>query len=133
MRKCAIGGKTEHGFSSYDNPHLGSDHGDDLDAFFSPPGDADTDDLALFEAMREYWTSFVTGGVPTAKNSPAWEVALLHHLLRKFTECFLQPVTATSGSPRMLLHPEGIGMEAVLKNESERCTFWHSLSGEIQT
>ncbi len=33
--------------ASYDNPHLGSDHGDDLDAFFSPPpSDANADDVS---------------------------------------------------------------------------------------
>ena len=61
--------------ASYDNPHLGSDHGDDLDAFFSPPpSDANADDVSLFEAMREYWTSFVTSGVPTTKSGLVWEV-----------------------------------------------------------
>jgi hypothetical protein len=64
-------------YSSYDNPHLGSDHGAELAAFFSPPASANADDLALFEAMREYWTSFVTTGVPVAKNSPAWKVSRL--------------------------------------------------------
>ena len=64
--------------SSYDNPHLGSFHGDDLDAFFSPPSKANADDLALFEAMREYWTSFVTTGQPSARNGIAWEVPTFH-------------------------------------------------------
>lgn len=60
--------------SSYDNPHLGSFHGDDLQAFFNPPSDADENDLALFEAMREYFTSFVTTGIPLANNEVTWEV-----------------------------------------------------------
>jgi carboxylesterase type B len=64
--------------SSYDNPHLGSFHGDDLDAFFGPPSKANADDLALFEAMREYWTSFVTTGQPSAKNGIAWKVHTFH-------------------------------------------------------
>ena len=120
--------------ASYDNPHLGSDHGDDLDAFFSPPpSDANADDVSLFEAMREYWTSFVTSGVPTTKSGLVWEVELLHWLPLNFTEYFLQPVADERGSPRMLLHPGDIAMESVMKDESDRCSFWHSLSGEMQT
>jgi carboxylesterase type B len=63
--------------SSYDNPHIGSFHGADLEAFFGPTSNANADDLALFEAMREYWTSFVTTGQPSAKNGIAWKVHTL--------------------------------------------------------
>lgn len=61
-------------YFSYDNPHLGSDHGLELIAFFDTPSDANAADLALFEAMREYWSSFVTTGRPTAKDGVAWAV-----------------------------------------------------------
>ncbi|KDR82334.1 hypothetical protein GALMADRAFT_817280 [Galerina marginata CBS 339.88] len=99
----------------YDNPHLGSNHGADLDAFFSPPANSNSDDLALFEAMREYWTSFVTGGKPASKNGITWK-----------------PVSDSSGSPRLLLHPAGTTMEQ-MGALADRCSFWHGLSHEIQT
>ena len=67
--------------SSYDNPHIGSFHGADLEAFFGPTTNANADDLALFEAMREYWTSFVTTGQPSAKNGTVWKVYTLIFLL----------------------------------------------------
>ena len=67
--------------SRYDNPHIGSFHGADLEAFFGPTSNANTDDLALFEAMRQYWTSFVTIGQPSAKNATAWKVRTLTFLL----------------------------------------------------
>ena len=61
--------------NSYDNPHLGSDHADELEAFFeiSVPF-ATAKDNALFHSMREYWTSFVTTGRPFSRNGIIWEV-----------------------------------------------------------
>lgn len=57
----------------YDNPHLGSTHSSELQAFFGPSSDASQDDLDLFQAMREFYTSFVTSGTPSARNSSlAW-------------------------------------------------------------
>jgi len=53
----------------------------ELGAFFGPPSSANADDLALFEAMREYWTSFVTTGQPSGKNGIAWKVHTLIFLL----------------------------------------------------
>ncbi|KAF8969005.1 alpha/beta-hydrolase [Flammula alnicola] len=100
----------------YDNPHLGSNHGSDLEAFFSPPSDANAEDLALFEAMREYWTSFVTTGEPVSKNGIAWKSA-----------------TDDMGSPRILLRPGNVAMEELTDALTARCSFWHSLSSEIQT
>jgi len=67
--------------SSYDNPHLGSFHSAELQAFFGEPSNADAKDLALFEAMREYWTSFITTGQPSAKNGIEWKVHTLIFLL----------------------------------------------------
>ncbi|KAF5315421.1 hypothetical protein D9619_007425 [Psilocybe cf. subviscida] len=100
----------------YDNPHLSSDHGAELDAFFNPPSNSDANDLALFEAMREYWTSFVTTGSPSAKNAAQWK-----------------PVSdSATGSPRILLHPAGIAMEQVSETLSSHCDFWHGLADEMQ-
>jgi carboxylesterase type B len=111
----AAGANTAYQYH-YDNPHLGSDHGADLAAFFSPPpSNANSNDIALFEAMREYWTSFVTSGKPASKNAITWK-----------------PVSDSAGNPRILLHPGGIAMEQ-LGALTGRCTFWHSLSNEIQS
>ncbi|KAF7356152.1 Carboxylic ester hydrolase [Mycena venus] len=41
----------------WDNPTLGSNHGDELDAFFNGDEVFDTDDQSLMTAMRWYWTS----------------------------------------------------------------------------
>ncbi|KAK0449727.1 Alpha/Beta hydrolase protein [Desarmillaria tabescens] len=96
----------------YDNPHLGSNHGADLAALFpSSSSSANADDLALFEAMREYWTSFATGGTPMAQNEPEW---------------------TAKGNPRMLLHPGGIHLENITDALSARCNFWHGLKEEIK-
>ncbi|KAF9474048.1 alpha/beta-hydrolase [Pholiota conissans] len=100
----------------YNNPHLGANHGAELDAFFSPPTDSNAEDLSLFETMREFWTSFVTTGVPTAKKSVTWK-----------------PVTDNSGSPRMLLQPGNVGMEPFDDNLAARCSLWRDLSVEMQT
>ncbi len=62
----------------YDNPHLGSNHGADLAGLFpSSSSSANAGDLALFEAMREYWTSFATGDMPIAQKVPGWSVCPL--------------------------------------------------------
>ncbi|KAG7448757.1 alpha/beta-hydrolase [Guyanagaster necrorhizus] len=97
----------------YDNPHLGSNHGADLEALFpsSSSSEANADDLALFEAMREYWTSFATGGTPVAREAPEW---------------------SGTGDPRMLLHPGGIHLENITDALSARCDFWHGLKEEIK-
>ena len=66
--------------NSYNNPHLYSDHVDELEIFFETPEPfatsvvADAKDNALFYSMREYWTSFVTTGWPVSSNGIAWEV-----------------------------------------------------------
>ncbi|KAF9561066.1 alpha/beta-hydrolase [Agrocybe pediades] len=99
----------------YDNPHLGSNHANELDAFFSPPGNANAADNALFEAMREYWSSFVTTGKPVAKSAAEWE-----------------PVSEDTGDRRMFLNPSGIKMED-MGALIDRCSFWHGISGEMQT
>ena len=72
--------------NSYDNPHLGSDHADELEAFFEIPEPfatsvvADAKDNALFHSMREYWTSFVTTGRPVSSNGITWEVRIFFPL-----------------------------------------------------
>jgi carboxylesterase type B len=64
---------------SWDNPILGSNHGDELDAFFNGDEVFDPDNQALAVAMRQYWTSFATSGVPVAKESPSWVVSPSAH------------------------------------------------------
>lgn len=63
--------------NSYNNPHLGSNHAAELDAFFSTPAAANAMDQALFQSMREYWTSFVTTGRPVSSNGVEWGVRFL--------------------------------------------------------
>ncbi|THV05668.1 alpha/beta-hydrolase [Dendrothele bispora CBS 962.96] len=102
----------------YDNPHLGSNHSDDLEAMFPPtPTTANHKDLALFETMRELFTSFVTSGKPTSSADADWAT-----------------VTNPSddGSPRLLFHPGDIRMERINRNLNKRCAFWRSLSDEMQ-
>ncbi|TFK39011.1 alpha/beta-hydrolase, partial [Crucibulum laeve] len=100
----------------YDNPNLGSNHGSDLMAFFSPPpNNANADDVALFTAMQEYWTSFVTTRQPTAQNSPIWV-----------------PVSNIEGGPRLLLRPGQISMEEEGGTLSAHCSFWHGMSEQIR-
>ncbi|KXN87286.1 Lipase 2 [Leucoagaricus sp. SymC.cos] len=100
----------------YNNPHLGSFHKNDLQAFFGAPSNANQDDLTLFEAMRQYFTSFVTTGTPSAVGSSAWG-----------------RVTESSRSSRIVFHPAGIQMEQVDDLQSTRCNFWRGLSQELQT
>ncbi|PPQ63606.1 hypothetical protein CVT24_004466 [Panaeolus cyanescens] len=99
----------------YDNPHLGSNHHDELDAQFDPPDDSDDSDLALFEDMRQYWTSFVTDGMPSSISNPSW-----------------MPVDTLIGSPRILLQPNNIVMEDVDNSLADRCDFWNSKAQEMQ-
>ncbi|THV05682.1 alpha/beta-hydrolase [Dendrothele bispora CBS 962.96] len=107
----------------YDNPHLGSNHGAELGAYFpeNTPDDADEDDLALFEAMREFITSFITTGTPTSKSAGVeWNAV---------TD------TSNDGSPRILFSPDGIRMEVISDELNEHCTFWHSetLAEQMET
>ncbi|KAJ6454195.1 alpha/beta-hydrolase [Mycena sanguinolenta] len=92
----------------WDNPILGSDHASELPIFYDLAEVFDPLDQQLAVAMRAYWTSFATDGVPTAEGAPMWETA------------------GTNGSPRMLLHPGEIGMEDVTSELTENCAFWHS-------
>ncbi|KAJ7105963.1 Alpha/Beta hydrolase protein [Mycena epipterygia] len=92
----------------WDNPILGSDHASELQMFYNIGEVFDPLDAQLAAAMRAYWTSFATDGVPQAAGAPVWETA------------------KTNGSPRMLLHPGQIGMEAVTSELTEHCEFWHS-------
>ncbi|KAK7461047.1 hypothetical protein VKT23_008976 [Stygiomarasmius scandens] len=101
----------------YDNAHLGSSHGSELAGIFPTQTSlsrANVQDLELFQAMREYWTSFVTTGVPTSSSANVdWD-----------------PVSNTDdGSPRILLRPNGIRMEDITEQLDERCSFWHDNLG----
>ncbi|KAJ7740305.1 alpha/beta-hydrolase, partial [Mycena metata] len=106
------------GLASYqyhwDNPTLGSTHGDELVAFFTGTQKLDPLDEDLVVAMREYWTSFVTSGTPVAADSIAWPRA-----------------GGSDGSPRILLHPDEISVEEVDDALEERCEFWHGLASEL--
>ncbi|KAK7461048.1 hypothetical protein VKT23_008977 [Stygiomarasmius scandens] len=107
----------------YDNSHLGSGHGSELAAMFpaNTPDDADDDDLALFEAMREFVTSFITTGTPTSDSADVeWDAV---------TD------TSNDGSPRILFSPDGIKMEKISDELNEHCVFWHSdtLADEMET
>ncbi|KAJ7184688.1 Alpha/Beta hydrolase protein [Mycena filopes] len=108
------------GLSAYqyhwDNPTLGSTHGDELVTFFPGTQVFDPPNQALAIAMRGYWTSFVTSGAPVASNSIAWP-----------------PAANSDGSPRMLLHPGGIAVEEVDDALSQRCAFWRGLASELDT
>ncbi|KAJ7618531.1 Alpha/Beta hydrolase protein [Roridomyces roridus] len=100
----------------WDNPTLSSDHGADLNAFFDGTRTFDADDQAIVNAMRGYFTSFVTDGTPVAANAITWPSAV-----------------DSNGSPRIFLHPGDLSLENVTEALSERCAFWHGLSGEIST
>ncbi|KAJ7666612.1 Alpha/Beta hydrolase protein [Mycena polygramma] len=99
----------------WDNPTLGSNHANELDAFFNGDEVFDPDDEALVTAMRQYWTSFATSGVPVADNSPSWTTS------------------GSNGSPRILLHPADVEMQDVTDALTARCAFWYGLASETAT
>ncbi|KAJ6500916.1 alpha/beta-hydrolase [Mycena sanguinolenta] len=113
------GAVQEAGLTSYqyhwDEPNLGSTHGDEIDAFFNAGVFAPADQ-ALVQAMRSYWTSFATTGTPVAAGGVAWPVA-----------------DDSDGSPRLLLHPGNVTAEEVSDALRERCAFWYGLSDELST
>jgi hypothetical protein len=63
---------------SYDNPHLGSFHSDELAAFFAESVPANANDKLLFAVMRDFWTNFVASERPSTGNesSASWNVRL---------------------------------------------------------
>ncbi|KAF5381500.1 hypothetical protein D9757_008170 [Collybiopsis confluens] len=100
----------------YDNPDLGSNHKAELTGLFNPASQFSGNDAALFTAMQQFWSSFVTAQEPRSA-AATWT-----------------PVSdIISGSLRMLLHPGGITMEDVPDAQAERCAFWHSISEEMNT
>ncbi|KAF7318505.1 Carboxylic ester hydrolase [Mycena chlorophos] len=67
--------------------------------------------------MRRWFTSFaISGDTPVAADAITWERS-----------------TASSGSPRLLLHPGATAMENITEALTARCNFWHGLSSEIST
>ncbi|KAJ6548210.1 Alpha/Beta hydrolase protein [Mycena vulgaris] len=106
----------------WDNPTLGSTHADELVMFFNPQASFDPEDdpadEALALAMRQYWTSFATSGVPMASGSDAvnWPAG-----------------DDSNGSPRIFLHPGAVAVEEVSDELDQRCAFWHSLAAELDT
>ncbi|KAK7027997.1 hypothetical protein VNI00_015083 [Paramarasmius palmivorus] len=97
----------------YNNPNMGSNHGSEIQAMWgTPSAKATAQDKELFSRMREYWTSFVTGGDPVSSNV-TWE---------EFGE-----------GRRLLLDPSGIQMEDIPSEQAERCAFWHGISEELNT
>ncbi|KAJ7221309.1 Alpha/Beta hydrolase protein [Mycena pura] len=116
----ATGAAVDAGLPAYqyhwDNPTLGSGHGDELVAFFNSTQGLDAADVSLVTAMRQYWTSFVTSGIPVAAGAPAWTAG-----------------NDTDGSPRLLLHPGNVKLENVSNALSQRCAFWRGLAPELMT
>ncbi|THV05685.1 alpha/beta-hydrolase [Dendrothele bispora CBS 962.96] len=105
----------------YDNKHLGAFHHYDLQAMFPdevPDFPPDASDTALFQAMREYWTSFVTDGRPSSNSA-----GVTWRSVRQ----------ASSASPRMLLSPGLVQMEDIDHDSATRCALWESLNEEMQT
>ncbi|KAF7314898.1 Carboxylic ester hydrolase [Mycena indigotica] len=102
----------------WENPILGSTHGDELVAFFNPPDPVDDLDDQLLTGMREYYTSFVTNGEPV---SDSFSV-----------EWLPTDSSELEGSPRIFLHPGAVQMEAVDRDLSARCAFWYSIADELK-
>ncbi|KAJ7202153.1 Alpha/Beta hydrolase protein [Mycena pura] len=102
----------------WDNPTLGSTHGDELDAFFDITEVFDKDNTALATAMRQYWTSFATSGMPSSNVNGSIE--------------WVQ-TNGADGGPRIFLHPGQIKMEAVDGALTQRCEFWRTLASELAT
>ncbi|KAJ7645300.1 Alpha/Beta hydrolase protein [Mycena rosella] len=100
----------------WDNPTLGSTYADELAVFFNGDEVFDRDDEALAIAMRQFWTSFVISGVPTANSSISWKAS-----------------SNSAGGPRILLHPGSMAMEEVPQALRARCAFWNGLASEIGT
>lgn len=130
--------------NSYDNPHLGSDHADELEAFFeihepfATSVVADAKDNALFRSMREYWTSFVTTGRPVSSSDIAWEVRFFFIPKKTIiiTPFLSKPVkAANSGNPLLFLQPGNVVMEERSSKQTQRCAFWHGspFINEMQT
>ncbi|KAJ7683525.1 alpha/beta-hydrolase [Mycena rosella] len=115
-----IGAAQDAGLKAYqyhwDNPTLGSTHADELAVFFNGDEVFDPDDEALAIAMRQFWTSFVISGVPTANSSISWQAS-----------------SNSAGGPRILLHPGSMAMEEVPQALRARCAFWNGLASEIAT
>ncbi|CAK5276227.1 unnamed protein product [Mycena citricolor] len=99
----------------WDNPSLGSHHAADLAAFFWDTSAFGSADRALIDAMRRYFTSFVTDGAPAAADAVVWA-----------------PVSSAHGSPRLLLNPSEMRLEPVPGDLRARCAFWHGIAVELR-
>jgi carboxylesterase type B len=109
---------------------MGSNHGSEIQAMWgTPPAKATAQDKELFSRMREYWTSFVTGGEPVSSDV-AWEVCILHRDGHTGANRSRQEF---GEGRRLLLDPSGIQMEDISSEQAERCTFWHGISAELNT
>ncbi|KAJ7127571.1 Alpha/Beta hydrolase protein [Mycena crocata] len=100
----------------WDNPTVGSTHSDELVMFFPGTQIFDAPNQALAAAMRGYWTSFVTSGVPVAQSAAVWPAS-----------------GDNNGGPRILLNPGNITIEQVGDALSQRCAFWQSIASELST
>lgn len=107
-----------------------------MTAFTETSKSSDSDSEALFESMRQWWTSFATSQKPSAKNSPSWPV---NHMSWLVLTCvankafYSQAVTDNDGSVQMYLSPGKTATQPVPAGLVNRCNFWHSLSSEIHT
>ncbi|KAF7331291.1 Carboxylic ester hydrolase [Mycena kentingensis (nom. inval.)] len=95
----------------WDNPTLGSGHGAELDAFFQDDSGYDAASKSIVAAMREYWTTYITGGSPvSASTKVAWKL------------------TTDDGSARILFRPGKLAMETVSPALEKRCAYWQSIA-----
>ncbi len=121
----------------YDNPHLGSFHHYELQAMFATEATdfpQDANDMALFETMRQYWTSFALEGKPSADDAPDWTVRVdLRLTLCELTRLLSQTAKCENGGPRMLLNPSNVGMEDIGDDLTTRCDFWHDINEQLST
>ncbi|KAK7028001.1 hypothetical protein VNI00_015088 [Paramarasmius palmivorus] len=99
----------------YNNPHLGSNHHDELQGLFVPSTLSSPSDLALFAKMKEFWSAFVTEEASVGNS--VWETVDAGSLTKQ----------------RLLLDPSVVEMEAITAAQVERCAFWRNASATLRT